>query len=184
MLSRHVVVGMSTGSNAGGQRFVPTWRMTFRPRELCRRAGMESYVGSIVPASCPCCVVYGDFGISGLFFGGCTPDTPKVRSHFYSDPRSMQQAFLSTLCSSNVNFRGVGMVDTRHPLCREEKCTRQPSFGTEVRRDPSEAPKMRAYILHVLYGTKSCPRVFLSAPCEVREVTHAARTLWRTKPGH
>lgn len=26
------------------------------------------------------------------------------------------------------------MVDTRHPLCKNEQCTRQPSFGMEVRR--------------------------------------------------
>lgn len=27
------------------------------------------------------------------------------------------------------------MVDTRHPLCKDEQCTRQPSFGMEVRSE-------------------------------------------------
>lgn len=35
---------------------------------------------------------------------------------------------------SSPTRRIAGMVDTRHPLCKNEQCTRQPSFGMEVRR--------------------------------------------------
>lgn len=31
------------------------------------------------------------------------------------------------------------MIDTRHPLCKNELCTRQPSFGIEVRYEQADA---------------------------------------------
>ena len=30
--------------------------------------------------------------------------------------------------------RAAGMIDARHPLCKADQCTRQPSFGMEVRQ--------------------------------------------------